>query len=238
MSHDLLADVLRTTDRRESARRWYVLPLSIAAHAVAAAAVLIIPLAAEVELPPPARMSSHYINAVVAPAPPNVPPPHGLTSNVAPVAAPTEAPSLIEPEKNMTPTVGGPPNGLPVLGPPGVPGGIDIGQFGAPSSVIVLPKPNPEPKRIGGDIREPRKIFDVAPVYPPLAIAARKEGIVILEAVIDERGNVVRLKVLRSEPLLDGAAIAAVERWRYTPTLLNNVPVPVLMTITVRFSLR
>jgi protein TonB len=87
-------------------------------------------------------------------------------------------------------------------------------------------------------IREPKKIVDVAPVYPPLAIAARKEGFVIMEATIDQHGNVVRVRVLRSEPLLDAAAVSAVERWRYTPTLLNNQPVPVLMTVTVRFSLR
>ena len=60
----------------------------------------------------------------------------------------------------------------------------------------------------------------------------------ILEATLDEHGNVDRLKVLRSVPLLDEAALQAVRRWRYTPTLLNGRPVPVLMTITVRFSLR
>jgi protein TonB len=66
----------------------------------------------------------------------------------------------------------------------------------------------------------------------------KKEGVVILEALLDERGNVDRLKVLRSEPLLDDAAVEAVRRWRCTPTLLNGVPVPVLMMVTVRFSLR
>ena len=60
----------------------------------------------------------------------------------------------------------------------------------------------------------------------------------ILEALLDERGHVAQLKVLKSEPLLDGAALEAVRRWRYTPTMLNNEPVPILMTITVRFSLR
>jgi protein TonB len=125
-------------------------------------------------------------------------------------------------------------------GPAGSPDGVDIGALGTRSPVGVIPPPPPpaQPVRPGGAIREPRKIVDVAPVYPPIAVAARKEGVVILEAVIDERGHVVRLKVLRSEPLLNAAAISAVERWRYTPTLLNNVPVPVLMTITVRFTLR
>ena len=43
------------------------------------------------------------------------------------------------------------------------------------------------------------------------------------------------VSVLRSVPLLDDAAIAAVLQWQYTPTLLNGVPVPVIMTVTVNF---
>jgi protein TonB len=49
---------------------------------------------------------------------------------------------------------------------------------------------------------------------------------------------VERLKVLKSVPLLDAAAIDAVSRWRYTPTLLNGTPVAVLMTITINFTLK
>ena len=86
-------------------------------------------------------------------------------------------------------------------------------------------------------MREPKKISDVRPVYPAFAQAAKVEGMVILEAVINERGVVERLKVLRSVPLLDAAAIEAVRKWRYTPTLLNGTPVSVLMTITVNFTL-
>jgi protein TonB len=63
------------------------------------------------------------------------------------------------------------------------------------------------------------------------------EGVVILEAVLDENGNVKSVRVLTSKPLLDDAAIRAVRQWRYTPTLLNGIPVPVLMTITVNFQL-
>jgi protein TonB len=238
MSHDLLSDVLRPPDARQRARRWYLLPVSLAAHAVAAIAMVIIPLAAEVELPQPARLSNRYVDVMPAAVPPSVPPPRGPAPSRA--VAPSEAPSSIQPEPDMPVSSTASPVGVPIPGPPGAPDGLDIGQLGSSVLVFEPPKVEPprEPVRIGGVIREPRKVVHVPPVYPPLAIAAQKEGVVILEAVIDERGNVVRLKVLRSEPLLDGAAIAAVERWRYTPTLLNNVPVPVLMTITVRFSLR
>ena len=237
MSHELLGDVLRTGDASARARRWYVLPLSITMHAAAAAAVLIIPVAAEVELPVPARISGRYINVMPAVVPPSPPVLRGAVASVR-NSAPTQAPSVIEPEKDVPISAIGSAEVPSMLG---FPSGIDVGQLGVPSTVVAIPSADPEPqpiRRVGGAIREPRRIVDVAPIYPSLAIAAKKEGVVILEAVIDERGHVVRLKVLRSEPLLDAAAISAVERWRYTPTLLNNVPVPVLMTITVRFSLR
>ena len=88
--------------------------------------------------------------------------------------------------------------------------------------------------RAGGDIK--RKIVDVAPVYPDRRTAGIR--LVTLEAVINEEGIVVQVRAVRSQPLLEAAAIAAVKRWRYTPTLLNGHPVSVLMTITVNFELR
>jgi protein TonB len=71
-----------------------------------------------------------------------------------------------------------------------------------------------------------------------MAQAARVQGIVIVEATIGEDGHVINARILRSVPLLDQAAVEAVRQWQYTPTLLNGVPVPVIMTVTVNFSLR
>ncbi len=95
-----------------------------------------------------------------------------------------------------------------------------------------------EPIRIGGDIRPPTKVRQVDPVYPPEAQTARVQGVVILEASISSTGEVSDVEVLRSVPLLDEAAAAAVRQWRYEPTLVDGVPVPVLMTVTVNFMLR
>jgi protein TonB len=92
--------------------------------------------------------------------------------------------------------------------------------------------------RVGQGVREPRRVGGGPPEYPQLARTAHVQGVVMLEAVINERGTIERIKVLKSIPLLDGAAIAAVKDWRYTPTLLNGVPVSVLMTITVNFTLQ
>lgn len=95
----------------------------------------------------------------------------------------------------------------------------------------------PAPLRVGGEIKEPKKIKDVAPEYPEIARAARIQGVVILEVLIGEDGAVQEARVLRPAPTLDQAALDAVLQWKYTPTLLNGQPVPIVMTVTVTFSL-
>ena len=91
--------------------------------------------------------------------------------------------------------------------------------------------------RVGGDIKEPKKIKDVKPVYPEDAQAAGIQGIVILETIIGTDGSVQEGKILRGVPQLDKAALDAVMQWRYTPTLLNGEPVELVMTVTVTFTL-
>ena len=93
------------------------------------------------------------------------------------------------------------------------------------------------PVRVGGNVKAPTQLSKVNPVYPAEAMAAGVSGVVILEAVIGVDGRVNDAKVLRSIPQLDEAAVNAVRQWVYTPTLLNGVPVPVIMTVTVTFSL-
>jgi TonB family protein len=115
------------------------------------------------------------------------------------------------------------------------------GGFGTPPPP---PPPPPMPPfvdgvqaiRIGGAIKTPTKIRDVKPVYPPEALAADVSGVVIVEALIDPQGNVHNTQVLRSIPMLDQAALDAIKQWQFTPTLLNGVAVPVVMTLTVNFT--
>ena len=103
--------------------------------------------------------------------------------------------------------------------------------------VCVAPVAAQEPVRVGGDIKEPRRITSVAPVYPAIAQQAGIEGIVIIEAIIGTDGAVESARILRPVPLLDQAALDAVTQWRYTPTSLNGQPVKVVMTVTVTFNL-
>ena len=171
--------------------------------------------------------------------PPAPPPRRGNApadaDNVAP-AAPIVAPTGVAPEIER----------VPATTTPGVIDGVTDGlPFGSDTigSAAVPPPPPPPPPvqtpmRLHAGITAPRKIVDVAPVYPSIAQAARKDGVVILETVIDAHGNVQSVHVLRSVPLLDEAAVAAVRQWRFTPALLNGEPVPVVMTVTVNFRLQ
>ena len=112
----------------------------------------------------------------------------------------------------------------------GEPGGAFVrsaGGLDAPGAV-----------RVGGTIKPPTKIRHVNPLYPDVAREARVSGVVILEALIGPDGSVEDVHVLRSIPLLDRAAVDAVRQWQFTPTLLNGVQVPVIMTMTVNFTLQ
>jgi periplasmic protein TonB len=242
MPQEFLRDVLRTGDATNRARRRLsVLPISIAAHALAVTAFMASPFFTAIEMPVIASRGPNWI-PTVAPTPPPAPPPPRTTAEVPPerTLAPIAAGDKIADEPPRQPTS----NELGVVG--GVDLGVETGggsllstfSVGSAPAAPVLPAAPPTgPVRPGGKIREPRKVVHVPPVYPEIARLSKKEGKVILEALLDVTGRVQSVKVLRSETLLDDAAIRAVREWRYTPTELNGVPVPVLMTITVVFSL-
>jgi TonB family protein len=128
-----------------------------------------------------------------------------------------------------------PSNGVIVFGG-GTVGGTASGS-GPQSANPAPPSPRGTPVRVGGAVQESKIISKVDPVYPPLAKQARVEATVILEVTVNEQGEVASVRVLRSHPLLEQAAIDAVKQWRYSPTLLNGVAVPVVATATVEFRL-
>ena len=240
MPREMFGDVVDPSIKLGS-QKWYTVPLSIIAHVVLFAAVIIIPLMATDVLPTPPSMMA-FVGAPPTPPPPPPPPPASAapppktpTPVANPNAAPVEAPKEIIPE---TPSVGvseGVPGGVEG----GVPGGVMGGVVGGLPEAPPPPPPPPQaPVRVGGAIKQPTKLKNVPPVYPPIAQSARVSGVVIIEATIGADGKVKDAKVLRSIPLLDQAALDAVKQWVFTPTLLNNVPVPVIMTVTVNFTLQ
>jgi protein TonB len=129
-------------------------------------------------------------------------------------------------------------------GLPGGGGGLISGvptDLGTSDSAAPPPPPPPpkkkEPVRVGGSIQSSKLIRRVEPVYPDLAKRARVQGVVLLEVTVDETGNVSEINIIRGHPLLNQAAVDAVEQWKYSPTLLNGEPVPVKATVTVTFQL-
>jgi len=146
-----------------------------------------------------------------------------------------QAPSQIKPESGLNSGLeGGAAGGVEG----GIPGGVVGGVVGGLPEAPPPPPPPVAPVRVGGNIKPPTKTRDVKPVYPAIAQSARVQGVVIIEATIGPDGKVKDAKVLRSIPLLDQAALDAVRQWEFTPTLLNGVPVPVIMTVTVNFTLQ
>lgn len=91
--------------------------------------------------------------------------------------------------------------------------------------------------KIGPGISTPRKVKDVKPVYPAAARDAGIQGVVIMEVRIEADGRVGSAGILRSIPALDQAALDAVRQWEFEPGLLNGVPTPVIMAVTVQFSI-
>jgi periplasmic protein TonB len=172
-----------------------------------------------VEPPPPPRAAAARTTS--APA---------ASIDAAPIVAPQGVAPETFPERRDTLQ-----STVPGLVDGGLPGfGVAVERAAPP------PRPAPppqEPIRLHSGMQAPRKVTHVDPLYPAVARAARVEGVVILEAVIDARGRVDTVRVLRSIPLLDQAAVDAVKQWAFTPALLNGAAVPVVMTVTVNFQL-
>lgn len=219
--------------------RTYTLAFSILVHLLIVGVVIVAPIVANDALPEPRRAIDFIV--VKPMAPPSIPsPPRAGGSRSSKVAnlnaAPLVTPDDIAPEPALQPfEIEGSADGVPDGLPGGVPGGIvmDIPELPPPP-----PPKSKDPLPIGGAIERPQKIRDVIPVYPSLALRAGVEGTVILETVIGEDGRVWNLKLLRSIPMLDQAAIDAVRQWQFTPPLLNRQPVTVVMTVTVTFTLQ
>jgi TonB family protein len=100
------------------------------------------------------------------------------------------------------------------------------------------PRKDGEPLRLTGDVKGPKLIKQVDPIYPEVAKQSRVEGTVIMEVTTDMYGRVRDLKVLRSIPLLDQAAIDAVRQWVYDPPIINGKPISVTFAVSVVFTLK
>jgi periplasmic protein TonB len=226
--------------------------LSVTVHSGVLAGVILIPLLFATEKMPVVPTMMAFVASPVAPPPPPPPPapkaparaPEAkpvATAASNPNAAPIEAPAEIRPEP-----------AFPGYDSEGVEGGIEGGVAGGSLGGFVgglvdaLPPPPPpppppaprQPVRIGGVISAPELLHRVEPVYPDIAVIAKVTGTVILEAVVATDGTVESVKVLRPVKFLEQASIDAVKQWRYKPLILNGVPTPFVLTVTLTFSIK
>ena len=182
-------------------------------------------------------------------------------------AAPTQDPrnvqnldSIIENLGNSKSTVvpSGPPGRTDVVGDPGGDGDIGPGVSGIPGSGNVIgsgnesldpPKPpdpqKPQPKPVdtlkpvvvSSKVLQGKAIEKIVPVYPPLAKQIRMPGEVSVEVIISPEGRVESVRVVSGHPMFIQAAVTAARRWRFEPTILNQVPVRVTGVITFMFKM-
>jgi protein TonB len=217
--------------------------VSIVAHAGLLGLLIAVPVLSQEPLPEPAPLTvrAFLVEPAQAPAPPPPPPPSAAARTAPRTPAPTPStvlqapvvvPMEVKPEEGIDLGVeGGVPGGVEGGVPGGVVGGVvgGLGDASAPSIPRVV--------RVGGEVKEPTKLRNVNPAYPDVAVAGHIEGTVVLEATIAPNGKVAAVRVVRSLPLLEKAAVDAVKQWVYSPTLIDGVPVTAIMTVTVRFQL-
>jgi len=105
---------------------------------------------------------------------------------------------------------------------------------------LVVAPPSDELPKFGDYVyveELPEPVTKVAPAYPEIARDAGVDGTVMVQALVGKDGGVKDTRVVKSIPMLDAAAVAAVKQWVFKPALSNNKPVAVWVAVPVHFSL-
>jgi periplasmic protein TonB len=243
-----LLEMPTTKSVRRSPLEWAA---AMGLHIVILAALIIVPLYTSETI----QLGKYNDTSLAAPpaAPPPPPPaagravaPHmtskrpNLTYTLGKVTAPTSIPKTISLDNSAAaPDLGSVEGGVPGGVPGGQLGGSLGGVLGGTGTSVPPPPPRAAARRIvriGSNLKAPRQTFSVQPDYPVLAKQEHISGTVVVNAVIDEHGNVVQAHIVSGHPLLMTAALNAVLQWKYEPTLLNGTPVAIEMEVTVHFS--
>ncbi|MBI2818820.1 MAG: energy transducer TonB [Acidobacteria bacterium] len=218
--------------------------LSFVLQCIIVAILVLIPLIYTEALP-----RRELMTFLMAPPPPPPPPPPPAPAPKVVVRKIVQRPQeMVQPKAIPKQVAIIQEDPLPPPGPVGgVVGGIDGGFAGGGAGgvlggIIAAPPPPPPPPppervRVGGQVQSAKLVNQARPVYPPLARQARIQGTVRLEAVINKQGQIEELTVVSGHPMLIQAALDAVAKWQYEPTMLNGVPVEVITTIDVNFTM-
>jgi protein TonB len=231
--------------RPKARRRWVSLPTAIAVHAVAFGAVAFV---SYWSVGPVAEAQENIVFLHAAPPPdtpagptrPASPPPRGPQPQAAP-----QPPQVVQPDNHIPDTIPPATADLPAADPgpvtpgppgtPGVPGSTGDCKDCLPGSGDPGPASNgPIVFKVG--MTRPEIVHRVEPRYTEAARKIGLQGVVIVQAVIDEQGRVADVQVLRGLRMgLDEAAVAAIQQWRFTPALLAGKPVKVYYNLTINF---
>jgi protein TonB len=222
---------------------------STVAQVIVVGLVVMVPMLFVTDRLPEVPTMMAFVAAAPTPPPPPPPPAPAAAAKkpkpTPPSAAPVDRAEFLAPIEEPSEITQLPSDEGEIGVPGGVEGGIPGGVIGGVLGGLPEPPPPPAPApaprtpvRVGGQITQPQLIKRVEPEYPPLAVKAHIQGIVILEATVNEDGDVTEVRLLRSaNPLLDKEAIAAVRQWRYSPIVLNGVRVPFILSVSLSFSI-
>jgi len=102
---------------------------------------------------------------------------------------------------------------------------------------LPIPKRDTEVLKVSQGITDGMILKRVRPIYPAQAMQMHKEGTVLLSAIIGKNGSISNTKLIKGDPILFQAALAAVKQWKYKPYTLNGQPIDVQTEISVNFKL-
>lgn len=235
------------TEAGKSTKKWLFFPMSVIFHGLLIGLIVVVPLMTATAMP---EVDVHKIHLIAEPSLPPVPPappnkrtgsrqsnkPKPKPNEPKPAAvprfvAPIEVPDVIEEEAIDA-------YGLDLGSEFGVEGGIEGGVQGGVLGGMARTGDLNNLKAVPiTNIQKPRLIRQVSPQYPSTALRARLKGTVIVEAVTDIYGHVIRVRVISGHPLFRNSASEAVKKWQYEPYIINGIPKPVVFQVTVNFRL-
>lgn len=191
--------------------------------------------------PAPRPSAAPTSAAVAAPAKPSpspapaqpAPQPSGVTGNMVaesanshPVTAQRSSGDDVEaPSVDAAPPADNSGDALPSV----------LASNDGPAAPEVKPVEPSAPARVGGNVLAPRILSSSQPIYPTIAKQAHIQGDVVIKTTIDQRGNVTHMEVVSGPAMLRGAAMEALKRWKYAPSMLNGEPISVEMLVTLKF---
>ena len=238
-------------DRGNSARGPWPVAFSLAMQGAFTGAILLLPLLHTAELA--LRPMPVMLYVPPRPAPPTVKPTGAVTAQAQSLVVLKQvyrpvftAPAHIPKTISMLPDPNAAFDLLASQAPPlaglGITNGSALAKYTGPlaqpePAAPVTPKPKTTSIRVSNGVQSAKLLQQPKPIYPALARSARVSGTVRLQAIIGRDGTIRNLQLVGGPPLLIAAALEAVSRWTYKPTLLNNEPVEVFTEIEVNFTL-